>query len=304
LVKGTTTGTTTDINGLYSINATRESDILIFSFIGYKSEEIPINGRSLINITLSSEALSLEEVVVIGYGTMKKSDLTGSLSQVKSEEINAFPSSNVLQALTGRSSGVQVIQATGAPGASVSIKIRGANSIQGSNDPLFVVDGFPVNNPTALNNSDIESIEILKDASSTAIYGSRGANGVVLITTKKGKAGSNRVDFETSYSSQSLIRKLDLMNAKEFATLYNTKAINDGVTPYFTESEVNGFGTGFDWQDFIYRTAPILTTSLNVNGGNDKTRFSISGSVLNQDGIIEGSTYDRYSVRSNGSSVQ
>ena len=299
LVKGTTVGTTTDINGQYSINVPGSSDILVFSFIGYKIEEIPISGRSLINIALSSEALSLEEVVVIGYGTMKKSDLTGSLSQVKSEEINAFPSTNVLQALTGRSSGVQVIQTTGAPGASISIKIRGSNSIQGSNEPLFVVDGFPVNNPTALNNSDIESIEILKDASSTAIYGSRGANGVVLITTKKGKAGSNSIDFETSYSMQSLIRKLDLMNAKEFATLYNTKAINDGVAPYFSENEINGFGTGFDWQDFIYRKAPILTTSLNINGGNEKTRFSISGSVLNQDGIIEGSTYDRYSIRSN-----
>jgi len=299
VVKGTTTGTMTDAAGNYSLNVPDKNATLVFSFVGYTTQEIPLAGRSSLNVSLVSEAVGLEEVVVIGYGTAKKSDLTGSLSQVKSKEINAFPSTNVLQALTGRSSGVQVMQSTGAPGASVSIRIRGINSIQGSNEPLFVVDGFPVNNSTAINNSEIESIEILKDASSTAIFGSRGANGVVLITTKKGKAGSNVIDFESSYSSQSLIRKLDLMNAKEYATLYNKKAINDGVTPYFTENEINNFGTGFDWQDFIYRTAPIFTTSLNVNGGNDKTKFSISGSVFKQDGIIEGSTYDRYSVRSN-----
>jgi len=225
--------------------------------------------------------------------------LTGSVSQIKSEALNAFPSTNILQALSGRTSGVQVLQTTGSPGSSISIKIRGSNSIQGSNEPLYVVDGFPINNPTAFNNSDIESIEILKDASSTAIYGSRGANGVVMITTKKGKAGKNIVDFESSYSSQSLIRKLDLMNAGEYAALYNIKALNDKVAPYFTDSEIKNFGNGFDWQDFIYQTAPVLSTSLNVNGGNEKTKFSISGSILNQDGIINGSTYDRYSIRSN-----
>lgn len=299
IVKGTTNGTITNVDGQYSISNIPADAVLQFSFVGMKTREIPVEGKSNIHITMEEEAIGIDEVVAIGYGTIKKSDLTGSVSQVKSGELNAFPSSNLLQALSGRSSGVQVIQNTGAPGASTSIRIRGANSIQGSNEPLYVVDGFPINNPTALNNSDIESIEVLKDASSTAIYGSRGANGVVLITTKRGKEGKNSVDFESGYSSQSLIRKLDLMNAKEYATLYNTKAVNDGVGAYFTEDQIKSFGNGFDWQDLIYGTAPTLTTSLNVNGGNEKTKFAISGSVHNQDGIIKGSNYNRYSVRTN-----
>ncbi len=299
VVKGTIVGTISDTNGNYELSGVPSNGTLVFSFVGMKKIEIAVGGKSNINAVLEDETFGIEEVVAIGYGTMKKSDITGSLSQVKSDELNAFPSTNVFQALSGRSSGVQVLQSTGAPGASTSIRIRGSNSIQGSNEPLYVVDGFPVNNVTALNNSDIESIEILKDASSTAIYGSRGANGVVLITTKRGKAGKNVVEFESSYSSQSLIKKIDLMNATDYATLYNIKAVNDGVAPYFTESEINGFGSGFDWQNFIYQTAPIVTTSLNVNGGNEKTKFSISGSILNQGGIIKGSNYDRYSIRSN-----
>jgi TonB-linked SusC/RagA family outer membrane protein len=299
VVKGTSNGTIADTNGNYSLSNVPANATLQFSFVGMQMQEIVVGNKSTIDVTLTEETIGIDEVVAIGYGTVRKSDLTGSVSSVKSEALNAFPSSNVLQALSGRSSGVQVIQNTGAPGASTSIRIRGANSIQGSNEPLYVVDGFPINNPTALNNSDIESIEILKDASSTAIYGSRGANGVILITTKRGKEGKNNVDFETSYSSQSLIRKLDLMNAREYATLYNTKAINDGVSPYFSDDQISGFGEGFDWQDFVYRTAPTLTTSLNVSGGNEKTKFSISGSVLNQDGIIKGSNYNRYSARTN-----
>jgi TonB-dependent starch-binding outer membrane protein SusC len=299
VIKGTTTGTITGNDGNFSLTNVPPSGTLVFSFVGMRTQEVAVGNQSTLNISLIEETIGIEEVVAIGYGTMKKSDLTGSVSQVKGDELNAFPSTNIFQALQGRSSGLQVYQSTGAPGASTSIRIRGANSIQGSNEPLYVVDGFPINNPTALNNSDIESIEILKDASSTAIYGSRGANGVVLITTKKGIKGKNNVEFESSYSSQSLIRKMDLMNAREYATLYNIKAVNDKVAPYFTENQINGFGEGFDWQDFIYQTAPIITTALNVNGGDEKTRFSISGSILNQDGIIKGSTYDRYSVRSN-----
>ena len=300
LITGTQTGTTTNSEGRFTINAPDDKNIVLeISSVGYQTKKVNVGKQTEINIVLEVDIAGLNDVVVVGYGTQKKSDLTGSLSQVKGDDINAFPTTNVFQALSGRSSGVQVMQSTGAPGASVSIRIRGSNSIRGSNEPLYVVDGFPINNPTVLNNADIESIEILKDASSTAIYGSRGANGVVLITTKKGKAGKNIIDFETSYSTQSLIRKLDLMNAKQYATLYNIKAANDGVAPYFTQSEIDKFGRGFDWQDFIYQPAPFLTSSLNISGGNDKTKFSISGSVLNQDGIIKGSNYDRYSFRSN-----
>ena len=299
LIKGTTNGTVTNMDGNYTFSNLPENATLQISFVGMKAQEIVIGNQTIVNVIMEEETIGLDEVVAIGYGTIKKSDLTGSVSQVKNEELNAFPTTNVMQALSGRSTGVQILQTTGAPEASISIRIRNSNSIQRSNEPLYVVDGFPVNNPIVLNNSDIESIEILKDVSSTAIYGSRGANGVVLITTKRGKAGKNTVDFESSYSSQSLIEKMDLMNARDYATLYNTKAKNDGVNPYFTDSEIANLGNGFDWQDLIYQTAPIITTSLNVNGGNEKTKFSIAGSILNQDGIIKGSTYDRYSIRSN-----
>ena len=299
VVKGTTTGGITDTDGNYSISNVPENATLQFSFVGMKMQEVAATGKTTINITMTEDAIGIEEVVAIGYGTMKKSDLTGSISQIKSEAINSVPATNIMQALSGKSPGVQVLQNTGAPGAAMSIRIRGANSIQGSNEPMYVIDGFPVANQTILNNSDIESIEILKDASATAIYGSRGANGVILITTKRGKEGATTVDFESSYGSQSIIEKLDLMNAKEYASFYNMQQLTDAGKVYFTQDQISGFGEGTDWQDLIFRTAPLVSTSLNINGGNQKTKFSISGSMFNQEGIIEGSNYDRYSIRSN-----
>ncbi|MDF7816591.1 TonB-dependent receptor [Runella sp. MFBS21] len=300
LVKGTSTGTTTDANGSYKLNVPTNA-VLVFSFVGYSPKEITVGNQSAIDVSLELDNRLLNEVVVVGYGTVKKSDLTGSLASVKSKEINAFPATNVLQALSGRAPGVQVTQNTGAPGAGVSVRIRGTNSVQGSNEPLYVVDGFPTSgsNPTILNNSDIESIEILKDASATAIYGSRGANGVVLITTKQGKAGKTQVDYEGSYSIQTLRKKLDLMNAKEYATFYNMQATNDGVAPYFTQAQIDGFGEGYDWQNLIFRKAPMQTHNLTVSGGNEKTRYSIGGSIFGQQGIIIGSDYNRYSLRAN-----
>lgn len=301
VVKNTTRGTTTDADGKYRLNTPDNATTLVFSFVGYQNQEVVIGSRSSIDVRLVPDDKSLSEVVVVGYGTVKKSDLTGSLTQVKAKELNAYPATNVLQAMQGRAAGVQVLQNTGAPGGSVSVRIRGTNSLQGSNEPLYVVDGFPINgsNPTQLNNADIETIEILKDASATAIYGSRGANGVVLITTKRGKAGKTRVDLETSYSTQSLRKKLDLMNAKEYAQFYNEQAVNDKQNPYFTQAQIDAFGQGFDWQDLVFRKAPIKTLSLNVSGGNEKTQFSLSGSTFNQEGIIQGSNYNRYSLRTN-----
>ncbi len=301
LLRGTQKGTTTNPNGEFSLAVPDANAILVFSFVGYEPQEVVVGNRTQINISLKVDTKALDEVVVVGYGTVKRSDLTGSVTQVKSKELNAFPAANVLQALSGRAAGVQVTQNTGAPGGGVSVRIRGTNSIQGSNEPLYVVDGFPTSgsNPTVLNNADIESMEILKDASATAIYGSRGANGVVLITTKRGKSGKTKVDFETSFTSQSLIKRLDLMNAKEYATFYNLQAANDKLNPYFTQAQVDGFGEGFDWQNLVFTKAPMKTTSLNISGGNDKTQFSISGSFFGQDGIIKGSDYKRYSLRTN-----
>ncbi|WP_090996742.1 TonB-dependent receptor [Pedobacter insulae] len=289
--------TVTNQNGDYTISVPDGDAKLVFSFLGFESQEVTVGTQTSININLKTALSALEEVVVIGYGTVKKKDLTGSVSQVKSKEINAMPNANVLQALSGRAAGVQVRQGSGAPGSSSTVRIRGGNSILGSNEPLYVIDGFPVNgSPTQINNTDIESVEVLKDASATAIYGSRGANGVVLITTKKGKAGKTAVSFETSYGTQSLIKKLDLMNAKEYAIFYNEQRTNSNLTPFFSQAEIDGFGEGFDWQDFVFQKAPIRTTALNVNGGNEKTQFSVSGSAFGQNGIVKGSDYDRYSL--------
>lgn len=301
LLKGSSNGVITDQDGNFKITVPVGKGFLVVSYVGYNKQEIDINGKSVIDIMLLPEESNLGEVVVIGYGTAKKKDLTGSISQIKSKDINAFPSTNLLQAISGRAPGVQVLQNTGSPGGSVSVRIRGANSIQGSNEPLYVVDGFPIagNNPTVINNADIESIEILKDASATAIYGSRGANGVVLITTKRGRAGKTLVDIESSYSTQSLRKKLDLMNAREYALFYNEQAKNDNVVPYFTQAQIDGFGEGFDWQDLVFQKAPMKTLSVNISGGSEKTQFSVSGSIFQQDGIVKGSDYNRYSLRAN-----
>ena len=300
LVKGTNAGTTTDGDGAFKLTVPANA-VLVFSFVGYTPKEVSVGNQTVLDVSLELDNRQLNEVVVVGYGTVKKSDLTGSLASVKAKEINAFPATNVLQALSGRAPGVQVTQNTGAPGGAVSVRIRGTNSVQGSNEPLYVVDGFPTSgsNPTILNNSDIESIEILKDASATAIYGSRGANGVVLITTKQGKAGKTQVDYEGSYSIQTLRKKLDLMNAKEYAAFYNEQAVNDKVAPYFTQAQIDGFGEGYDWQNLIFRKAPMQTHNLTVSGGNEKTRYSIGGSIFGQQGIIIGSDYNRYSLRAN-----
>lgn len=301
LEKGTTNGTFTEVDGTYSLDLKSSNSVLVISYIGYLNQELAVGTQTTINAILALDQEQLNEVVVVGYGVVKKSDLTGSLAQIKSKDINAFPATNVLQAMSGRAPGVQVTQNTGAPGAGISVRIRGTNSVQGSNEPLYVVDGFPTSgsNPTIINNSDIESIEILKDASATAIYGSRGANGVVLITTKQGKSGKVKVDYEGSYSQQTLRKKLDLMNAKEYALFYNEQAANDKLAPYFTQAQIDGFGEGYDWQDLVFRKAPMQAHNLTVSGGNDKTRFSVSGSIFDQQGIILGSDYKRYSLRAN-----
>lgn len=300
LVKGTTIGTTSDANGTYSLSVDDESAVLVFSFIGFLTQEVPVGAQTNVNVVMAADVTSLQEVVVVGYGEVKKSDLTGSVASIKSEELNAYPTTNLVQSLAGRAPGVQISQNTGAPGASISVRVRGTNSVQGSNEPLYVVDGFPYSgNPTLLNNADIESIQILKDASATAIYGSRGANGVVIITTKRGKQGRTSVEYDGYFGWQTIRKKIDMMSAREYAMFYNEQAANDGLAPHFTQEEINSFGQGTDWQDLVLQTAPIQNHAVSINGGTEKTRFSISGSNFNQEGIIIGSDYVRNSVRAN-----
>ncbi|WP_298710248.1 TonB-dependent receptor [Chitinophaga sp.] len=302
-VKGSgSQGTVTDANGYFKLRVPRGT-IIEVTYIGYKSDEKTVLIEQPLQFTLQEQAASADEFVVVGYGTVRKSDLTGSLSQVKSKEINAFPSTNVMQALNGRAAGVRVIQNGGSPGGGVSVRIRGTNSILGGNEPLYVIDGFPYDgNPTFLQNADIESMEILKDASSTAIYGSRGANGVVMITTKSGRKGDRtRVDVDAGYTWQFVSKKMDLMNAREYALLYNEQARNDNVAEYFTQAQIDSLSKhpGTDWQDLVLRTAPIYNFSATVSGGSDKTRFSLSGSAFLQDGIVKSSDYKRYNLRGN-----
>ncbi len=277
------------------------------SYIGYTTYKGTINVENndlvLPDITLHTTINSLAETVVIGYGTQTKRDLTGSLSQVKNKDITAYPSTNIMQSLLGRAAGVQVIQNSGAPNSAVSLRIRGTNSIQGSSEPLYVVDGFPIaGNPSMLTNADIETIDILKDASATAIYGSRGANGVVIITTKKGKNGITHVNYEGSYSVQTLRKKLQVMTPVQYGEFYNEYAKNVGLSPYFTDEQIQQLeaqGSGTDWQNVVMHKAPMQTHTLTISGGNEKTQFSLGAGILKDDGIVRNSYYNRYTFRGN-----
>lgn len=331
LIKGTTIGTATDVNGTYKIQVPSGAATLVFSFIGYNSEEEPVSNRSNINVELIPDVQSLNEVVVVGYGTVRKSDLTGSVASVKAEEIRSMPVASLEQGLQGRAAGVQVTQASSAPGGGVSVRIRGGNSINGGNEPLYVIDGFPIYNdneeanpsggrlggfrsaPNALasiNPNDIESIEVLKDASAAAIYGSRGANGVVLITTKRGRAGESKLNFDAYYGVQKAAKKVDVLTGSEFAQFANLEAANQGTPMFYTPETMATFpdvadwnylinGPGMNWQDEILRTAPIANYQLTFSGGNEKTQYAISGNYFTQDGVIKRSGFDRYSLRTN-----
>ncbi|RDV15462.1 TonB-dependent receptor [Pontibacter diazotrophicus] len=300
IVKGTTIGTATGVDGTFSLNLPTGNETLVVSYIGFKTQEIAVGDKTVVNVSLQTDAKALEEVVVVGYGVQKKSDITGSVGSVKSEELTSYPVPDAVMGLQGKTAGVQVVQNSGAPGATVSVRVRGGNSLQGGNEPLYVVDGFALTGaPNSLSPNDIESLEVLKDASATAIYGSRGANGVVLITTKRGKAGKAQIDFSSYYAIQEVGKTLDLMNAREFAELANERAVNDGVPLFFTQDQINALGEGTDWQDELFRKAPMQNHSLTVSGGSENSQYSVSGSYLSQDGIIVGSSLERQTLRAN-----
>ncbi len=301
VVKGTTRGTLTGMNGEFKLDLTETDKTLIFSFIGMKSQEVAVGVQSIINITLTEEVVGVDEVVVVGYGTQKKSDLTGAIATVSQESYKEQPVTRVDQILQGRSAGVSVVNSSGAPGGSSQIRIRGANSINGNNDPLYVIDGFVGADYKDVNPIDIESIQVLKDASSTAIYGSRGSNGVVLITTKNGVAGMTKLSFTARYVTAAPLKTWDLMDAGTFAETSNQRALIMGNTPYFTSSQIADFKAkgGTDWQDELLRTAGGKEFQLDYSGGNDKITYFVSGNYLDQNGIVINSDYKRISLRSN-----
>ena len=307
VIKGTQDGTITDLDGYYSITVDQPDATLVYSFIGYESKEIKLNGRHNVDIALDEDVRGIEEVVVVGYGVQKKSDLTGAITQVKSEDIKEAAVLGIDQALQGRAAGVQVTQNSGMPGAGVSIQVRGMGT-WGDSDPLYVVDGMPVEKGiNFLNPADIQSIEILKDASASAIYGARAANGVILITTKKGQKGKTTVNVDYYTGLQSAWNFVDLTNANEYAQVYNQLAITRGRNPdnpihakkYFIQENIDSLGEGTNWQEALFREAFMHNLNVSASGGGEKSTFAVSGNYYNQEGIIINSSYERFSFRVN-----
>ena len=286
LVKNTTVGTVTDIDGNYTLSAPDDAETLVFSSVGYLSQEVAIGNQTTVDVAMEGDVKSLEEVIVVGYGTQKKSDLTGSVSSIPSEEISAYPAAGAVQALQGRAAGVQIQSNNGEPGADQKVRIRGGTSINASSDPLYVIDGFVggVLPPP----EDIASIEVLKDASATAIYGSRGANGVVMVTTKRGTEGAPKVSLSASYSAQEEINRLDLLERDDYIN-YVTE-----VSPDYIPGEANT-----DWQDVIFQPGHIQNYQLSVAGGSENVNYYVSGTYYDQEGIIINSDFNRLSLTSN-----
>lgn len=337
--KGTTNGVQSDLDGKFSLKVKNEKAVLVVTFVGFKTKEVLIDGQTTISIKLEEDSAKLDEVVVVGYGSVKKKDLTGSVVSVGADKLEGRSNVNALQSLGGQASGVQIIQSQGAPGLAPTVKIRGASSINAGTTPLYVIDGIPLEDNTtnstdsgisggsnlsfnrnplnSINPNDIESIDILKDASSAAIYGSRGANGVVIITTKQGKAGKTKIDAILESGISKVNRKVDMMNSSEFIA-YNTAARNNSwatilaANPSATRSLsvtvpvefsdpawIARIGNGTDWQDVALRTAFNTNFQLSASGGNEKTQFMTSLGYIDSEGVVDSNTYERINVRSN-----
>ncbi|HEX8506667.1 MAG TPA: SusC/RagA family TonB-linked outer membrane protein, partial [Hymenobacter sp.] len=349
-VKGTTNGTITNADGSYALSVASDDAVLVFSFVGFKAEEVAVKGKTNISVSLRADQKALEEVVVVGYGTQKRSDVTGAIATVKTDDILKTIPTSINQGLQGQVAGVTVNRSDGAPGAGISLTIRGANSFASGTEPLYVIDGIPFTSPAPtsgaseaqrqstnalsyINPQDIESIEVLKDASATAIYGSRGANGVVMITTKKGKAGQDHIELVANTSLAEVSKRMKVLDAYTYALFQNEAYQNNitynGVTPTTApfpgtsgvdqttglttyrpkpEDFLNGLpaGTslpegfkGTNWQDEIFRRALTKDYTLRMSGGNDKGTYSLSGNVLDQEGIITNSAFTRYGLQAN-----
>lgn len=294
-VKGTTTTSVTDADGKYVINA-GGSSTLVFSYVGYAEQEVAANGRATINVTLVESEAELSEVVVIGYGTVRRKDLTGSVASVKGADIKSQGVSDITRSLQGKMPGVSIESAGGDPGAGTRILIRGVGTL-GNATPLYIVDGVQVASINNLNQTDIESVDVLKDASAAAIYGSRAANGVVLVTTKSGKSGAPVVQLTANVGVQSKSSSVEVLNAQEWATVHNQAHANAGLTPLELASNPAALGEGTDWQDAIFRSAPVQQYNLLVSGGSESSKYSVSGGYNDQQGIVDVTGYKRYNLR-------
>jgi len=306
IVKGTKTSTVSNFDGTYTLPAIPTNSILVFSFIGYKPYEVAVNNKTKIDALLEENLNDLKEVVVIGYGTSKRADLTGAISSISSAAVAQSVSTTIDQVLQGRAAGVQIQQNSGTPGGSTSVRIRGISSITGSNEPIYVIDGVIIDgnsgslnaNPlSGINPNDIASIDILKDASATAIYGSRAANGVIIVTTKTGRKGDLVLNFDSYVGWQQMPKELQVLNLQEYGTLKNTRA-DLGIVqrdPYFIRPDLLGEGT--NWQDELFQTGLIQNYNLSASGGSDTTTYALGMSYFDQEGTIIGSSFDRMTIR-------
>ncbi len=303
VIQGTTTGTITDFDGNYTLEVP-SSGTLVFSYIGMKSQTLSVDGRSSINVVLSEDYTDLDEVVVVGYGVQKKSVVTAAISSVSSEEMENSTPTRIEDVMKGRVSGVQITQSSGQPGSDSKVRIRGIGTINNS-EPLYIVDGMAVGGGISyLNPSDIESVEVLKDAASAAVYGARAANGVILVTTKKGKSGKASINYDFSYGVQNPWKKKSVLNAKEYMMIMNEGELNDNKAPRYSADQIANAGSGTDWQDETFNyDAPVQSHQISINGGSDNVTYFLSFGYLNQEGIVGGdygrSNYERYSIRSN-----
>ncbi|MEC3905811.1 TonB-dependent receptor [Tamlana sp. 2201CG12-4] len=294
--KGTTNGAQTDFDGNFSLDLLSADATLVVSYVGYKATEVVVGNQTTLRIALELDS-TLDEIVVVGYGRQRKSDLTGAVSSIKSEEIAKTPLFNVADAISGKAAGVQVTTNNGSPGAAPTIRIRGTGTLNDSS-PIFVVDGLILDDITFLNNNDIASIEVLKDASATAIYGSRGANGVIMVTTKRGKKGKARIDLNVTTGVSHVENVIDMVNATEYATLQNLAALNAGEAdvPY---PDPESYGEGVDWWDQLYSTALSQDYSLSASGATDNVTYHISAGLQDQKGLIEKTDFQRLTLRAN-----
>ena len=302
LVKGTTTGTATNIDGKYSLNVPNDQATLVFSFIGYTTAEQVVGARSVVDFTMAPDERTLTELVVTGYSIDSRRETTGAIATVSPKDLTVIPTGNIEQTLQGRVSGVTVIT-NGQPGTSSIIRVRGFGAF-GGNEPLYIVDGVPTGSTDFLNPDDIESTTVLKDAAAASIYGVRGSNGVVIINTKRGKEGKAVLSLDFYRGIQNTWNLPTMLNAKEYSIINSEARLAAGspVLPKLADPNAieEQYGEGTDWLKQIFRRAAMTNASVSVTGGTDKAKYAVSASYFQQDGIVRGTSFDRYNLRFNG----
>jgi len=307
-VKGEISGTATDADGNFSIQVPNENSVLQISYLGFKTQEIRVGNKRKIDVTLAEDSKALGEVVVVGYGTMKKSDLTGAITSVSSDAISKSVATSLDQALQGRAAGVDITPSSGMPGAASSVRIRGISSINSSNEPIYVIDGVIISQDntnmnsnvlSSINPSDIVSVDILKDASATAIYGSRASNGVIIVTTRRGEAGRSVINFNAYVGFQEIPKKLDVLNLQQYANIQNLQAANGLLTASNNFVRPDLLGPGTDWQNELFNIAPMQNYNLSLSGGTDKVTYNVAAGYVDQVGIAAGSGFKRWNLTSN-----